>query len=64
MPEKLLTRKQVAERLGISPMTFSRHRARLIAKGLQQVDFGQYPKYRESSLYKLIKNAAETGERL
>ena len=64
MAERLLTRKQVAERLGVSPVTFSRHRARLIAKGLEQVNFGQYPKYTESSLEKLIKWAAETDEDL
>ena len=64
MAEKLLTLKDVAERLGVSPITLGRHKARLIAKGLKQVNFGLHPKYTESSLEKLIKNAAETGQRL
>ena len=64
MKEQLLTPKQAAAKLAVNVRTFYRYRARLIAKGLQQVKFGQYPKYRESSLDKLIKQAAETGEEL
>ena len=64
MAEQLLTTKQAAAKLAVNVRTFYRYRARLIAKGLQQVNFGQYPKYREFSLDKLIKQAAETGEQL
>ncbi len=64
MAEQLLTTKQVAAKLAVNVRTFYRHRARLVAKGLQPVGFAKHPKYRESSLDRLIKQAAETGERL
>lgn len=57
--EKLLTRKEAATRLGMSVRTFIRHKARLKAQGLQEVCVGGWPKFREASLDRLIKQAAE-----
>ena len=64
MSEKLLSRYQVAYQLSISPRTFTRYKAKLIALGLQVVQIGQYPKFRESSLNKVIQRLAETGGQL
>lgn len=61
MAEKLLSRKEAANRLGISPRSFSRHRAKLMALGLQAVQIGQYPKFREASLDRLIERLADQG---
>lgn len=60
--EKLLSAKEIAKRLAMSPRTFSRHKAKLMALGLQAVRIGQYPKYRESSLDKLIERLADNGD--
>lgn len=62
--ERLLTRSEVAGRLGIRPRTFSRHKARLVAEGLQPVKVGLHDKFRESSLDRLIRDAAENGTAL
>ncbi|AQT69202.1 hypothetical protein STSP2_02389 [Anaerohalosphaera lusitana] len=59
MAERLLSRKETAQRLSMSMRSFSRHRARLMALGLQAVQIGQYPKYREASVDRLIKKLAE-----
>ena len=64
MPERLLSRSEVALRLNISPRTFSRYKAKLMALGLQAVQIGQHPKFRESSLDTLIEKLAEMGGRL
>lgn len=61
MAEKLLSRRETAKRLSMSPRTFTRHKAKLMAFGLQAVQIGQYPKFRESSLDRLIQRLAETG---
>ena len=61
MAERLLSRKEAADRLSMSTRSFSRHRAKLMALGLQAVQIGQYPKFRESSLDKLIEQLAENG---
>lgn len=61
MAERLLTRKEAAQRLSMSPRSFSRHRAKLMAAGLQAVQIGQYPKFRESSLDRLIQRMADNG---
>ena len=61
MAERLLTRKEAANRLSMSSRSFSRHKAKLMALGLQAVQIGQYPKFRESSLDKLIQRIAENG---
>lgn len=61
MAENLLSRKEAAQRLNMSPRTFSRHKARLMALGLQAVQIGQYPKFRENSLDRIIQRLAENG---
>lgn len=61
MAERLLSRRETAQRLNMSPRTFTRHRAKLLAFGLQMVQIGQYPKFRESSLDRLIQRLAENG---
>jgi hypothetical protein len=61
MAENLLSRKEAAKRLNMNPRTFSRHKARLMALGLQAVQIGQYPKFRESSLDRIIQRLAENG---
>jgi hypothetical protein len=61
MAEKLLSRRETAQRLSMSCRTFTRHRARLMALGLQAVQIGQYPKFRESSLDRIIQRLAENG---
>lgn len=61
MAEKLISRKEVSDRLNISTRTFARRKAKLIALGLQVVQIGQYAKFRESSLDKLIQRMAENG---
>lgn len=61
MPERLLSRLETAQRLNMSTRSLSRHKARLMALGLQAVQIGQYPKFRELSLDKLIQKLAEDG---
>jgi len=61
MTERLICRKEVSQRLSISTRTFARRKAKLMALGLQTVQIGQYPKFRESSLDKLIQKLAEDG---
>ena len=61
MTEKLLTRKEVARRLGMSYRTFSRHKAKLIAMGLMQIRISKHQKFRESSLNKLITKISREG---
>ena len=61
MGEKLLSRKDAAQRLDMSSRSFARHRPKLMALGLQTVQIGQYPKYREASIDRLIQRLAENG---
>lgn len=61
MSEKLLTLQETARRLALPKRTFYEKRAGLIAAGLQEVKIGSRPKYRESSLDKLITKTAEEG---
>ena len=69
MSEQLLRARDVAFRLGISERQFYRIRLHLLAAGLQLVAIPgtaseQSHRYRESSLDRLIKRAAERGETL
>jgi len=59
MSEQLLTLEETVKRLGVSRMTFYRHLPRLRARGLQLVRFGKRPMFREASLDRIIKKAAE-----
>lgn len=59
--EELLTIKEVATRLRISVRQFYRLRAKLIARGLQEVILGQHKRYRKASLNHLIQQAGVTG---
>ncbi len=61
MSEQLLTAKEVATRLGICYRTFNEYRPRLVAKGLQEVVVGRSRKFRQESLDRLIRRAAESG---
>jgi predicted DNA-binding transcriptional regulator AlpA len=59
MSEQLLTQTDVTQRLHISKTTFYRMRYRLAAHGLQHVILGGMIRYRQSSLDRLIADAAE-----
>jgi len=65
MPERLLTPKEVADRLGVSERLFRYRRSSLIANGLQVVGVTgrcgrQIARYREASLDRLIARAAHS----
>ena len=64
MAEKLISRQDAAEMLGVSTRTFSRIKAKLIARGLKSVKVGRYTKYLQSSLDNLILKAIRTGKDL
>jgi predicted DNA-binding transcriptional regulator AlpA len=59
MTEQLLPPTDVARKLAISRTTFYRLRHRLLANGLQHVVIGGIVKYLESSIDRLIIDAAE-----
>jgi predicted DNA-binding transcriptional regulator AlpA len=59
MTEQLLTPQDAARKLAISRATFYRIRTRLLANGVQYVVVGGIVKYRQSSLDRLIADAAE-----
>ena len=66
-PERLLTVEQVAQRLGIVSSTVRRHLYQLMANGLQRVELGgntRLIRFREDSLNRMIKRAAEREEPL
>lgn len=60
--EELLTVRDVAGRLRVSVRQFYRLRAKLIARGLQEVTVGQQKRYRKASLNRLIQQAGVTGK--
>ena len=62
MPERLLNSKQASARFGISVRSFLRYRPKLCALGLQMVRAGKKINYRESSIDRIIKWAAEKEE--
>jgi hypothetical protein len=62
MSERLLSITETAQRLDMSTRSFARHKAKLVAMGLQTVKIGQYAKFRESSLDRVIQRLAENGE--
>jgi excisionase family DNA binding protein len=63
--EQLLTIEQVARRLGVVRKTIQRHITKLKYNGLQEVRFGSRSvRFRESSLDRMIRNAAEREEPL
>jgi len=64
MSELLLPAKQAATRLGLSLRSFYRYRNRLIARGMQAVRAGRRIAYREASIDRLIREAAEKDEAL
>lgn len=64
MAELLLSSKQAAVRLGISLRSFHRYRAKLIALGMQKIRAGHRVVYRESSIDRIIRWAAENEEPL
>jgi len=65
MAERLLTIDDIAHRLGVVRLTVRRHIDKLRAKGLQQVGFGaRSVRFREASLDRMIKTAAEREEKL
>lgn len=59
MPEQLLTQKETAARLNITPRYFRRIRTKLIARGLQVRYLGTKILCRESSVDKLIAARSE-----
>ena len=59
MAERLINTIEAAKRLGISVRSFHRYRAKLIALGLQRIRAGQRVNYRESSIDRIIRYAAE-----
>jgi excisionase family DNA binding protein len=62
--EQLITANEVAARLAISKRTLERKLASLQAGGLQTVRIGRNVRFRESSVNKLIRRAAERGSNL
>ena len=64
MSKQLLTTKQTMQRLGVSPATFYRIRAKLMARGLKATKIGKRTKYLESSLDKIIARAINTDRPL
>ena len=58
--ERLLSISESSKRLGISPRSFTRYKAGLIERGMQIVKAGKRVLVRESSLDRVIANAAET----
>lgn len=62
MSEKLITKVEAAEMLGMKLRTFEKLKAKLIAnKGLQMVKVSKSHRFRKASLEKIIKKAAENG---
>jgi hypothetical protein len=59
MTEQLLTPRDAARKLAIGRSTFYQLRQRLIANGMEYVVIGGIVKYRQSSIDKLIADAAE-----
>ncbi len=64
MSERLLNSKQASARFGISVRSFLRYRPKLCALGLQMVQAGRRITYREQSINRIIKRAAERDEPL
>ncbi|MHC4153719.1 MAG: helix-turn-helix domain-containing protein [Planctomycetota bacterium] len=64
MSERLIRLNEAADRLGISRRSFYRLRARLVARGLQEVRVGCQRRYREQSLDRIIQDASEKGTSL
>ena len=65
MSERLLSIDEVARRLSVVPKTVRRNLTKLKANGLQQVPLGTKSiRFRESSLNRIIKRAAEREENL
>jgi hypothetical protein len=65
--ERLLSVDLVSQRLGVTPSTVRRHMYELITSGLQRVPIGdgtRLIRFREDSLNRMIKRAAERGEPL
>ncbi len=60
-PERLIGRTETAARLNMKPRSFTRHKAKLIAQGLQEVQMGNSKSYREASIDRIIAKAAEKG---
>ena len=61
MQDRLISRMDAAKRLGLSPGTFSRYKAKLIAMGLRPVRLGQHEKFLESSIDHLIQQLSKHG---
>ena len=64
MPEQLLSRKEVASRLGVSLPTFYAVLPRLKALGLQEIKIGRCRRFRQSTFEKALKRLAEREEHL
>jgi predicted DNA-binding transcriptional regulator AlpA len=59
MNEQLIKQTDVAKRLAISMSTFNRMRMTLAEHGLEHIIIGNMIRYRQSSLDRLIADAAE-----
>ena len=65
MTERLLTMEEVAQRLGVVKRSVQRYLPKLMARGLQRVKVGPHlVRFREASLDRIIKRAAEREEPL
>lgn len=64
MAEQLLRIQEVCKRLNIKERTFRKHKAKLIAGGLQVVNGGRKPLFLESSLDRMLSRAAKGGRPL
>ncbi|HML73366.1 MAG TPA: hypothetical protein PKB02_02600 [Anaerohalosphaeraceae bacterium] len=61
---EVLTKKEVAQLLKISPRTFDQHRPKLTALGLKSFNVGRSVRFIRQSVLDVIRIASETGEAL
>lgn len=60
---KLISVKEVCEKMGISPPTFYRHRGKLILLGLREVKIGHLTRIEASSVEQCIQNLIKEREK-
>ncbi|MEN6309018.1 MAG: helix-turn-helix domain-containing protein [Anaerohalosphaeraceae bacterium] len=63
LPE-VLTKKEVAQLLKISPRTFDQHRPKLVAMGLKSFNVGRSIRFLTQSVLDVIQIASDTGQAL
>ncbi len=61
---EVLTKKEVAQLLKISPRTFDQHKPKLVAMGLKSFNVGRSVRFLKQSVLDVIQIASDTGEAL